>query len=198
MSPSISSNLGPSISITKSLKCKELRIPFSNRAVVWSFFFVTIAFVSYLLGTAFLHAARNKLFFQTLCAQSLFLQVNFHVSHTFCCIFLCIPFISTAGAPVVIIVHGVWPTRPSHLSYSQGGRTWQPFVGSKNGNENFRQARNYNFCVKCFVFARNRKFAKLNQWNMLYIPCNSALLAQETLFLTQKGTFFAQLSPKSA
>ena len=24
---------------------------------------------------------------------------------------------------------------------------------------------------------------------MQYIPCNSALLAQETLFLTQKGTF---------
>ena len=30
----------------------------------------------------------------------------------------------------------------------QGGRTWQPFVGSKNGNENFRQARIYNFHVK--------------------------------------------------
>ena len=27
----------------------------------------------------------------------------------------------------------------------QGGRTWQPFVGSKNGNENFPQARIYNF-----------------------------------------------------
>ena len=27
---------------------------------------------------------------------------------------------------------------------------------------------------------------------MQYIPCNSALLAQETLFLTEKGTFFAQ------
>ena len=45
----------------------------------------------------------------------------------------------------------------------QGGRTWQPFVGSKNGNENFRQARIYNFRVKCVVFARNRKFAKLAQ-----------------------------------
>ena len=66
------------------------------------------------------------------------------------------------------------------------------------GNENFRQTRIYNFCVKCVVFARNRKFAKLTQWNMQYIPCNSALLAQETLFLTQKGTFFAQRSPKSA
>ena len=44
---------------------------------------------------------------------------------------------------------------------SQGGRTWQPFVGSKNGNENFRQAHIYNFRIKCVVFARNRKFAKL-------------------------------------
>ena len=25
----------------------------------------------------------------------------------------------------------------------QGGRTWQPFVGGKNGHENFRQARIY-------------------------------------------------------
>ena len=31
------------------------------------------------------------------------------------------------------------------------------------GNENFRQARIYNFRVKCVVFARNRKFAKLTQ-----------------------------------
>ena len=45
----------------------------------------------------------------------------------------------------------------------QGGRTWQPFVGSKNGNENFRQERIYNFRVKCVVFARNHKFAKLTQ-----------------------------------
>ena len=50
-----------------------------------------------------------------------------------------------------------------HHDHSQGGRTWQPFVGSKNGNENFRQARIYNFRVKCVVFARNRKFAKLTQ-----------------------------------
>ena len=45
----------------------------------------------------------------------------------------------------------------------QGVRTWQPFVGSKNGNENFGQARIYNIRVKCVVFARNRKFAKLTQ-----------------------------------
>ena len=26
------------------------------------------------------------------------------------------------------------------ITYAQGGRTWQPFVGGKNGHENFRQA----------------------------------------------------------
>ena len=31
---------------------------------------------------------------------------------------------------------------------------------------------------------------KYELWNMQYIPCNSALLAQKTLFLTQKGTVF--------
>ena len=46
---------------------------------------------------------------------------------------------------------------------AQGGRTWQPFVGSKNGNENFRQTRIYNFCDKCVGFARNCKFENLTQ-----------------------------------
>ena len=44
-----------------------------------------------------------------------------------------------------------------------GGRTLQPFVGGKNGHENFRQALIYNFRDKCVVFARNRKFANLTQ-----------------------------------
>ena len=52
----------------------------------------------------------------------------------------------------------------SDITECQGGRAWQPFVGSKNGHENFRQARIYNFRVKCVVFARNRKFAKLTQY----------------------------------
>ena len=42
----------------------------------------------------------------------------------------------------------------------QGGRTWQTFVGGKNGHENFRQARIYNFRV---VFACNRKFENFTQ-----------------------------------
>ena len=79
----------------------------------------------------------------------------------------------------------------------QGGRTWQPFVEGKNCRENFRQARIYNFRDKDVIFAHNRKFANLTHYNMQYIPCNSALLAQETLFLTQKGTFFAQKVRKS-
>ena len=73
--------------------------------------------------------------------------------------------------------------------FKTGWQNLAAFRREKNGNENFCQARIYNFCVKCVVFARNCKFAKLTQWNMQYIPCNSALLAQETLFLTQKGTF---------
>ena len=51
----------------------------------------------------------------------------------------------------------------SRVGLGQGGRTWQPFVGSKNGNENFCQAHINNVRVKCVVFARNRKFAKLTQ-----------------------------------
>ena len=50
------------------------------------------------------------------------------------------------------------PMKDSNLGQLQGGRTWQPFVGSKNGNENIRQVRVYNFRVKCVAFARNRKF----------------------------------------
>ena len=42
------------------------------------------------------------------------------------------------------------------------------------------------FGDKCVVFARNCKFANLIQYDMQYTPCNSALLAQKTLFLTPK------------
>ena len=66
----------------------------------------------------------------------------------------------------------------------QGGRTWQAFGGGKNGHETFRPARIYNFRDKCVVFARNLKFSNLTQYNMQYIPCNSALL-----FLPKKALF---------
>ena len=43
--------------------------------------------------------------------------------------------------------------REEGIAPDQGGRTWQPFVGGKNGHENFRQARIYNFRDKCVVLA---------------------------------------------
>ena len=56
-----------------------------------------------------------------------------------------------------------WSVRDSELVYSlalQGGRTWQPFIGGKNGHENFCQARIYNFRDKCV--AQRRKNPKLS------------------------------------
>ena len=83
-------------------------------------------------------------------------------------------------------------SKPNALPWYRVAELGSPSSGANNGNENFRQARIYNFRVKCVIFARNRKFAKLTQWNMQYTPCNSALLAQETLFFTQKDIFFAR------
>ena len=88
---------------------------------------------------------------------------------------------------------------PDYLDYHyQGGRTWQPFVGGKNGHEHFCQARIYNFRDKCVVFARNLKFSNLTQQNMHYIPCNNALLAHEALFLPKKALFLPKDLQKSA
>ena len=64
------------------------------------------------------------------------------------------------------------------IAHQQGDRTWQAFGGGKNGHETFRQARIYNFCDKCIVFARNSKFTILIQYDMQYIPCNNALFAR--------------------
>ena len=80
----------------------------------------------------------------------------------------------------------------------QGGRSWQPFGKGKNGHGNSRQTRICYFHDKCVVFARYYKFANLNQYNVQHILCDSALHAQETLFLTPKKRFFATGFPKSA
>ena len=64
------------------------------------------------------------------------------------------------------------------------------FRRGKNGHENFRQARIYNFRDKCVVFARNRKFANLTQYNVQYIPC-----PRNTIF-DPKGTFLPKDSQK--
>ena len=67
----------------------------------------------------------------------------------------------------------------------QGGRSWQPFREDKNSHKSFRQARICYFRDKCVVFACNCKFANSIQYNIQYVPCNKALFAEETLFLTQ-------------
>ena len=45
---------------------------------------------------------------------------------------------------------GIQRTTLNNLCINQGGRIWQPFVGSKNGNENFCKARIYNFQMRRF------------------------------------------------
>ena len=50
------------------------------------------------------------------------------------------------------------------------------------------------FHDKCVGFGRYGRFA-LTQYDMRYLLCNSALLAQETLFLIKKH-YFAQNLPK--
>ena len=84
-------------------------------------------------------------------------------------------------------VYEAWKKVMKKCMYVQGGKTWQPFVGSKNGNENFRQAPIYNFRVKCVVFAHNCKFANIIQYNIQCISCYNTLLALETPLLSQKA-----------
>ena len=61
---------------------------------------------------------------------------------------------------ILDLSHSEIEYRYNHI-LKQGGRTWQPFVGGKNGHENFRLAHIYNFRDKCVIFAGNRKFANL-------------------------------------
>ena len=42
------------------------------------------------------------------------------------------------------------------------------------------------------IFTIFTTIANFTQYNMQYVPCNSSLLAQETLFLTKKNHFFWQ------
>ena len=53
--------------------------------------------------------------------------------------------------------------------------------------KNFCQAHFCDFRDKCVVFACNFNIANLIQYDMQYIPCNNALLVQETLLLSQKA-----------
>ena len=73
------------------------------------------------------------------------------------------------------------------MTITQGDRSWQPF--GKNGHKNFCPVCIYFFRDRVVVFARNCIFANLTQYDMQYLPCRSAFLAQDTLFLTQKALF---------
>ena len=73
---------------------------------------------------------------------------------------------------------------------------WQKLAAFPQGRNNFRQVRICYFRDEWDVFARNCKFTHLTQYNMQYIPCYSAILVQETLFLTQKGTFLPKYLQK--
>ena len=73
--------------------------------------------------------------------------------------FICLSFFPLLGSTGL----WSWMVLDIQMVLDQGGRTWQPFVGGKNGPENFRQTRIYNFRNKCVVFARNSKFANLTQ-----------------------------------
>ena len=77
----------------------------------------------------------------------------------------------------------------SHSSH-QRGRSWQPFGEGNNGNGKVCQARIYYIRNKCIFFCVIGKLQIQLSINMQCIPCNSALLVQETLFLTPKKHCF--------
>ena len=80
--------------------------------------------------------------------------------------------------PSLVILHTA-QHRVAELAAFQRGQKWLQKLSSISRACYFRD--------KCFVFARNCKFANLTQYNynMQCVPCNTALLAQETLFLSR-------------
>ena len=116
------------------------------------------------------------------------LSERMYVSH--CLVLFCInlhpPQVDTAGLSLSntttkSILHNIrFPAIVNTLN--QGRKSWQPFGKRKNGHKIF--VRPYLlFCDKFILFARDCKFANPIEHNTQYIQCNSALLAQETLFL---------------
>ena len=75
----------------------------------------------------------------------------------------------------------------------QGGKSWQPFGEGKNGQKSFVWRIFAIFATKAPFF---RVLANSIQYNTQYISCNSALLAQETLFLTPKALFSPKIFQK--
>ena len=121
-------------------------------------------------------------------------------SHTHIHIYTCIQRHSLTHTQTCSWRHNTPNTLSECHSLSASG--WQnltAFRWEQNWPQKFRQVRICCFCNKCVVVARNCKFANLIQYDMQYIPRNSALFDQETLFLTQKSTFLPMhCRPKSA
>ena len=100
----------------------------------------------------------------------------------------CTDSITTAlnfGYDFVLLLHFFGPSRVAEV-----GSRMQKWP------QNFHHAHICYFRDKFVVFARNCKFANLIQHNMQYIPCNSALPAQETLFFTRKTLFLPKVFQK--
>ena len=107
------------------------------------------------------------IFYLYFCREPCFSLVWFFtfLSLSFFCREPCYSFVwslSPLQLQILDLSHSEIEYKYNHI-LKQGGRTWQPFVGGKNGRENFRQARIYNFRDKCVIFVRNRKFANLTQ-----------------------------------
>ena len=100
----------------------------------------------------------------------------------------CTDSITTAlnfGYDFVLLLHFFGPSRVAEV-----GSRMQKWP------QNFHHAHICYFRDKFVVFARNCKFANLIQHNMQYIPCNSELPAQETLFFTRKTLFLPKVFQK--
>ena len=72
---------------------------------------------------------------------------------------------------------------------------WQNLSAFRRGQ---KWSRKFSSSAYLQFSRQMHRFSNLTQYNMQYIPCNSALLAQGprcTVF-TQKGTFYAQRSQK--
>ena len=79
---------------------------------------------------------------------------------------------------------------PLQYMHNSGWQKLAAFWRGQNWPQKFLSGAYLLFLRQMRCFAFDCKFVNSIQYNMPYGSCNSALLAQETLFMTQKGTFF--------
>ena len=116
------------------------------------------------------------------------LSERMYVSH--CLVLFCInlhpPQVDTAGLSLSntttkSILHNMISNYSQHSE--SGWQNLAAFRQTQKWPQNFCKARICYFCDKFVFFARDCKLANLNHHNTQRIPCNSTLIAQETLFL---------------